>query len=90
MILLIGDHKNITIACTRTAISVMSFAKRKAAKATPLMAAGEAGVRTAFGGTNADLSYSNTSLAPPRGCEQETMVPSQGIKPNYHPRLCHF
>jgi hypothetical protein len=35
---------HLTIACTRTSISVMSFAKRKTAKATPLMESGEAGV----------------------------------------------
>ena len=37
--------KSITIACTRTAVSVTPFAKRKAAKDAPLTASCDAGVR---------------------------------------------
>ena len=36
--------KGLTNTCTGTAISVMSFAKEKAAKLTPLMAARDVGV----------------------------------------------
>jgi hypothetical protein len=41
--------------------------KEKAAKATPLMAAGEAGVLTAFGGENGELSYLHNLFSPPSG-----------------------
>ena len=39
-----SKEKQLTIACTRTAVSVTPFAKKKAAKNAPLTAAYDAGV----------------------------------------------